>query len=86
MSSDSGSEFSSECIDKPRIEDFVKSFEEQIAEVNKMYRVSKEQFESDMKTFKEGEIMREEELIEKCINDGGLNYEQQEALWMEKAN
>lgn len=86
MASESESDFSSETAHKPKIEDFVKSFEEQIAEVNKMYRVSKQQFENDMKTFKEGEIIREEEMIEKFINDGGLTYEQQEAMWMEKAN
>lgn len=55
---------------KPRIEEFLHRFEEQIRAVNETYQNSKKQFESDMKSFSEKDIQQEEELIEKSINEG----------------
>ena len=55
---------------KPRIEEFLYRFEEQIRAVNETYQNSKKQFESDMKSFNEKDIQQEEELIEKSINEG----------------
>lgn len=56
---------------KPRLEDFLHSFEEKIRQVNLTYKDSKIQFENDMKSFKEQDILIEEEMIEKQINEGG---------------
>ena len=38
---------------KPRLEDFLSAFEEKIQEVNKTYKLTKEQFQTDMKTFRD---------------------------------
>lgn len=59
-----------ETTSKPRIEEFLQRFEEQIRAVNETYQNSKKQFESDMKSFNEKDIQQEEELIEKSINEG----------------
>lgn len=64
------SESENEQLTKPRIEEFLKHFEEKIKEVNVTYRKYKAQFEEDMKTFNEGEIQQEEDLIEQSINEG----------------
>ena len=36
--------------------------------MNKMYKLNKEQFLTDMKSFNDNEIQQEEELIEKSMN------------------
>ena len=50
---------------KPRLEEFLNEFENQIKHVNQIYRKTKSQFESDMKTFKDEDIQMEEEMLEK---------------------
>jgi len=57
---------------KPRLAEFLEVFEEKIKEVNITYRMYKEQFEKDMKSFRECDIREEEEIIEKSIIEGIL--------------
>lgn len=56
---------------KPRLLDFLAAFDEKVKDINELYRESKIQFESDMKHFKDSDIEKEEELIQKSINEGG---------------
>lgn len=48
---------------KPTIDQFLESFEDKIKQVNQTYQSSKQQFEQDMKMFKEADIEKEEEQI-----------------------
>jgi hypothetical protein len=50
---------------KPRLEQFIKRFEAEVKRVNQTYKVSKTQFENDMKSFKDQDILNEEEAIDK---------------------
>jgi hypothetical protein len=56
---------------KPRLQDFLAAFDEKVKDINMLYKESKTQFENDMKHFKDSDIEKEEELIEKSINEGG---------------
>ena len=57
-------------LNKPKLEEFLAEFEEKIHEVNQTYKLTKEQFQMDMKTFKDKDIYEEEQIIEKSINEG----------------
>ena len=48
---------------KPTLDQFLECFEEKIKQVNLTYQQSKQQFEADMRMFKEEDIQREEEQI-----------------------
>ena len=61
---------SSDIIDKPTINQFLKCFDQSIKEMNKVYKLNKEQFLNDMNSFNENEIQQEEEMIEKSMNQG----------------
>lgn len=57
-SSNQGSK--SDC-EKPRIQEFLQCFEEQVLLLNKAYKSSKMQFENDMKAYKDCDLFPEEE-------------------------
>ena len=54
---------------KPTLEEFLIEFEQRAKQVNLTYKSSKFQFQTDMKCFKESDIQKEEEMIEKSINE-----------------
>lgn len=65
---------------KPRLQDFMAAFDEKVKDINMLYKESKAQFENDMKHFKDSDIEKEEELIEKSINEGGKALRQSMCL------
>ena len=58
--------------EKPRLEEFLKEFELSVKQVNLTYKSSKLQFQADMKCFKETDIQKEEEMIERSINEANF--------------
>jgi hypothetical protein len=52
---------------KPRLEEFLRSLQEHVFMVNKIYKVSKQQFEDDMKAFKNCENFDEEAEVQEQI-------------------
>jgi hypothetical protein len=57
-------------IEKPTIDEFLRCFDQQIKEMNKMYKMNKDQFHKDMKSFNDNDIQQEEEMIERSMNQG----------------
>jgi len=43
-------------VDKPTIDEFLSCFDQQIKEMNKMYKMNKDQFLKDMKSFNDNDI------------------------------
>ena len=60
---------SERAIKKPKLCDFLQAFENKVKSFNLTYKNSKGQFQADMKSFKEEDILIEEEMIEKLLND-----------------
>lgn len=60
---------------KPTIEQFLEEFNEKVKQVNLTYKASKEQFQKDMRAFKDSDILLEEEMIDKSISD--VNFQPQ---------
>lgn len=68
------SELAASMIDlppKPRLQEFMRVYDEKVKDINMLYKESKNQFENDMKHFRDSDIEKEELLIEKSIDEGG---------------
>ena len=59
---------------RPRLEQFLQEFEHSVNLFNQAYRSSKAQFITDMKSFKAADIQKEDEIIERSINDSNYYY------------
>ena len=69
---------------RPKLEQFLQEFDHSVNLFNQAYRSSKAQFITDMKSFKAADIQKEDEIIERSINDSNYYYPmrrgQQQAL------